>query len=135
MDNRVCLVALIVLCTTRPARADDLLNQKNVGTAIVVAGAAIDLAAIAFYASALSKRDEARDGGCHADLTHCPISVLPTAESSYRAANRATVLFVVGTAAAGVGIYVRLSAPGSRAVSISPTIGPGAAGAMLSGRF
>jgi hypothetical protein len=41
-------------------------------------------------------------------------------------------LFVVGSAAVGVGIYLRLTAP---AVTLSPAVGPDTAGATLSGTF
>jgi hypothetical protein len=93
------------------------------------------VAALVLGAHAMSLRNDARDAGCQDDLTHCPASALPTAETAYSSAKRATILFAVGTLAIGAGIYVRLTAPRAHAVSLSPALGPDTAGAALSGTF
>ncbi|HEY5926893.1 MAG TPA: hypothetical protein VIV11_34640, partial [Kofleriaceae bacterium] len=71
MGNRASIAAMIVLCTAGAVRADDqqpsavpaaaspqkdLWTQRNVGTAIVVTGAIIDLGALFLSATAISER-------------------------------------------------------------------------------
>ena len=102
---------------------------------LLVTGAIVDVSALVVGAYAMSLRDDARSEGCRDDLTHCPPAALSPANSAYSAAATATVMFGIGTIVAGVGVYLRLTETSPRAVTVSPTIGAGTAGAMLSGSF
>ena len=139
--NRVA--AVVVLCIAsaaaadppRPAKRWDSWSDRKVANTLLVTGAIIDVSALVLGAYAMSLRDDARAAGCRDDLSHCPPAALSTAGSAYDAASRATVLFGIGTIVAGVGVYLRVTAQDPRAVSVSPMIGAGAGGAMLSGSF
>ena len=93
-----------------------------------------------FGAHALSKDSESSANG-HCEVDKCDATGKQARLEAINAGNTSTALFVVGglLTAGGVVLYI-LGAPPSAgdakpAVTAAPLLGPGTAGAALSGRF
>jgi hypothetical protein len=118
-------------------RLDDSVpsERRDRGTTLVSAGAMLDVVALYAGARAISLRDRARIEGCQDNLAACPPGALTTAQSAYHYAMASTVLFALGSAGIGVGIYLRLTAPAGSAVTVAPAVDPTHAGATIQGSF
>jgi hypothetical protein len=111
--------------------------------AVSTAGAGAALLGTGFYFGlrARSQWNDARaDGHCDDDSVCDPIGY-PIARDARRSATTATILVSAGLAAAGVGVYLYLTAPDGpdrereSKLHIVPALGPDAAGIVLTGGF
>jgi hypothetical protein len=91
---------------------------------------------------AMGKHDDAVKAGCSDDLSDCDDSdSLDTANNAYSAANLATGFAIAGGALALTGIILWASAPDDTVViehtawRVTPSVGAGQAGVVLSGAF
>ncbi len=114
-------------------------SRRKTYAVVTLAGGAVILgAAVVFGVKARSRWQDAKD--VCGDSTTCANAddtqyAQDLGDSARTLANVSTVLFVAGGLAAAAGVYLWVSAPTERAVTVSATATPGTAGIVLGGRF